>query len=386
MGTAAALIGSAIIGAGSSALASKSARSQQKGAISAQERAQERAIFEGTIDQFTPFGSLRHGSIDPETGEFVSNEGTKTVQVSESPEQKALREGQQRIRANQQRAEFQGADVRQNALTQFQNILGTGALGIDQANLPGIRSADAIRGILPSAQGTKEGLPSFVRPDQFGSEIERVEQATFEGVRRKLDPVFRERETRLEQRLSDIGIPRGSAAFEREIQKLREQEDEALTRAGLSSVSVGRGEQERISRLGLATRGQAFGENRAQLQDALQKQLSLTGLELQTRQQLASEQQVGRQGNLQLANLLANIGGGSGAATGSGLGFQPLNLSSPNIPQFGFPQLGSGGVNALSGLSSTLGTFAGSGGFEGNNQDPNFSAGNAPVPTFKPSF
>jgi len=340
-------VGSVAAGIGGSLLGKKSAGSEARAGNQEANYAANRQL----INQITPTGSVRYGYYDNE-GNFVPDTGsewTTVAQVSESPEVEAARKRSEQITQMGQ-----------------ESLINTLQSGIT-TNLPNVRSADVIRGILPAALASDKDLPTFtnkeftqrISPDQYGAEISRLEDATFEAVRNRLDPTFRERENRLTQRLSDMGIPMGSAAYEREIQKLRQSEDDALTQAGFQAVQAGRGEQDRLARLGFAEsaqtaaergqlaseRQQIFGERRSVLDDALRKQLSLAGLEQQARQQ----------------QLLENVQGLSVySPLASGQVFTPLNLTGASQQVFQ-PNAtgGSYSANALGSLSSILGSAAG---------------------------
>lgn len=336
-------------------------------------RAPDILAQENLLTQITPTGTLRVGSIGRD-GEFTPAERLAATRIEETPFQEQFRTGREELTLGLlgQLQGFQFPELGSPTVTP--------------------RSADAIRAILPSAQGTARGLPSvrsassiqgglspFVQAGDFGSEIERLEDATFEGVRRRLDPTFREREERLRQSLADRGIPVTSRAGERELQRLTEAEDEALTRAGLQAVQAGRGEQERLARLGLATRGQQlgeglslaglegqtrgqlFGERRAQLQDALQKQLALAELERAQRAQQLQERQLQNQERLNRFGEIGSLFGFdtpfSGSIVNTGAGTQTQNLKTG---------LRQGRASAIGDLAGVAGTAAGGFGGFGN--------------------
>lgn len=292
-GTTATLLGAAALGAGGSIASSALAPD----APSAAELNKQ-----NLITQITPTGTQQVGSIGA-NGEFIPVQGGAATRVQETPFQTSIRGQQEQLQQDL-----------------FQR------LGLNAFNEPTIqpRTADAIRAILPSAQGTTEGLGNirtaqsieqglspFVRTEDFGNEISRLENATFESVANRLRPDFQESESRLVQSLADRGIPLESRAAQLELEGLREQQSDALTQAAFGATAAGRAEQERLARLGLATRGQQVGEglglaglesttraqgfqeNRAQLQDALQKQLTLSQLESQQRAQQLGERQAG---------------------------------------------------------------------------------------------
>ena len=334
-------------------------------------RAPDILAQENLLTQITPTGTLRVGSIGRD-GEFTPAERLAATRIEETPFQEQFRTGREEL-----------ALGLLGQLTGFQ---------LPELGSPTItpRRADAIRRILPSAQASADGLPSirtagqiqsglspFVQAGDFGSEIARLEDATFEGVRRRLDPTFREREERLRQSLADRGIPVTSRAGERELQRLTEAEDEALTRAGFQAVQAGRGEQERLARLGLATRGQQlgeglslaglegatrgqlFGERRQQLNDALRKQLALAELERNQRAQQLQERQLQNQERLNRLGEVGNVLGFetpfSGGIVNTGAGTQSQNL------RLGLRQGRAGAIGDLAGVAGAA--AGGVGGF-----------------------
>lgn len=220
----------------------------------------------------------------------------------------------------------------------FQNKFRTGTedlqLGlIDQANsvLPSSRSAQDIRDILPSAYGSKKGLPSIYGANDvqqslgglanlsdltngistdFSGDSTRTQDSVFNQAKARLEPVFNEQREQLGQQLADQGIPIGSAAYERELNRLDESQGRQYQDAAYTSVREGSAEAERLARLGFDATGlqagirnqglneglsiaglsgqqreQSFQENRSAFADALNKQLALSGLEQQQRAQ-----------------------------------------------------------------------------------------------------
>lgn len=176
------------------------------------------------IAQFTPSGNLVYGSYDPETGQFVER-ATDALRVTESPFQQLTREG--------------GEELTQNLLSQ---------LLANPNVLTDVRTATDI-----------EGRLSPLSTD-FGADIARLEQSTYEAAASRLRPEFERQREQLEQRLADQGLPIGSEAYQEELNRLEESQNEQLSRLSLDAVSAGRQEQDRLARLGAALRGQEFSE------------------------------------------------------------------------------------------------------------------------------
>lgn len=218
---------------------------------------------------------------------------------------------------------------------------GEGGLLGARARIAGQRGErGTIRDILPSARAAGEGLPDFLGVSDvegrltqpfvtdFAGEGARLEQATFQRTADLLAPRFEEQDEALNQELANRGIPIGSAAFEREKNRLQEQQSRLLQDTAFGAVAAGRQEQERLARLGLATRGQQLGEG-----------LSLAGLAAGQRGQLFGERQgvLGQALQKQLA--LANLEGAQRAQRfgeiGSLFGLPGTGFQSVPVPQLG---------------------------------------------------
>lgn len=200
------------------------------------------------VTQFTPQGNLIYGQVDPDTGEFMPFAGEeaqdrKALRIEETPFQQELRTG-----------------AEAEALELLGEVRG-------RQPLQDIRTAGLIEaGLLPGAN------------IDFAAETQRLEDATFNAAATRLQPQFDRQREQLEQRLADQGLPMGSEAYQEEINRLEESQNEQLSRLALDSVSQGRAEQDRLARLASALRGQGLNE-----------QLALAGLEQQGRQQSFGE-------------------------------------------------------------------------------------------------
>jgi hypothetical protein len=282
-----------------------------------------------------PTGTATFGNFDEE-GNFVADPSIITQQTVESPQQQALREQQEKLALE----------------------LG-GQLGGD---LTQVRGSDVVQGFVPQANKLRRGLTGFPEIDassrfdpsqlqsvggDFSADAARQEQATFQRATNLLSPQFEQQKEDLAQELANRGIPLTSKAGERELDRLERSQGGQLENLALSSVGQGRAEQERLARLGLATRGQQFGEQATQagvglqeiglgqaqrgqefsekereFQASLQRQLALANLEAQQRaQQIAEVQGTGLLGTPFQPTPVSSLAGASRGATQGGAGF-----------------------------------------------------------------
>ena len=97
----------------------------------------------------------------------------------------------------------------------------------------------------------------------FGNDLsgDALQRATYELGRRQLQPAFDERRAQIAQSLVDRGVPVGSEAYERELDRYDRRRNEALGDLALRSVGAGRAEQSRILGHIQSLRGQEFDED-----------------------------------------------------------------------------------------------------------------------------
>jgi len=103
-------------------------------------------------------------------------------------------------------------------------------------------------------------LPDMPTAGQFQGMGDSLEQATYDRGFNRLSPQFEDRENQLASMLANRGIALGSEAYEREMDRYGRERGDALENLALSSVGAGRAEQDRLTRLASALRGQRFGE------------------------------------------------------------------------------------------------------------------------------
>lgn len=195
------------------------------------------------VTQFTPSGNLLYGTVG-EGGVFQPDYtgDQAALQVQETPFQASLRQ------------------TGESELLSLAEQLRGSTLGP-------VRTATSIEA---------SGLPSY--QTDFGTETARLEDATYQAGVQRLQPQFDRQRAALEQRLADQGLPLSSKAYQEEMNRLEESQNEQLSRLALDSVAQGRAEQDRLARLSAALRGQALNE-----------QFGLNTLEQQARQQTFGE-------------------------------------------------------------------------------------------------
>jgi len=224
--------------------------------IRAQKEAQQ-------ITQFTPQGNLLFGTID-ENGNFVQRESGDALRVVESPFQQQFREGQEEI--------------------------ALGLLGEVSPSLGAFRTAEDVE----SAVTTQ--IPGL---GDFSADALRLEEETFEAGARRLDPIIEEERRALVQNLADRGIPLSSEAGQRELNRFDQSVGDRRQDLAFGAIEAGRAEQNRLTSLAAALRGQELNE-----------QLALTNLEQQQRAQQFGE---------------------IGALGGFAAPFQPLNAPTVDV-------------------------------------------------------
>ena len=105
----------------------------------------------------------------------------------------------------------------------------------------------ALRNTMPTAAG-------------FDDQIARASDATYRRAHARLAPGMELARKRTAQRLADQGIPVGSEAYNAEMNRLDQQQADAMERLALSSDAAGRQEHSRLTGLASALRGQEWRE------------------------------------------------------------------------------------------------------------------------------
>jgi hypothetical protein len=220
------------------------------------------------LNTYTPYGATVFGSMD-NAGQFVPREGGDAVMSQETPFQRAQRERQEgfsnqfgglagdRLDALMGNYSQDGSNFGQNyglpdspayqssidrsGFTQVPNLSGDLQRGYDTSGLQGI-----------SAQG------------DFAGERQRIEDATFNRQKRLMDPGFQQSRERLAQDLANRGLPIGSEASNRALDRMDRSQGQAMADLTDRSVALGGQEFARRQQQQMALRGQQFGEQQQQ--------------------------------------------------------------------------------------------------------------------------
>jgi|DEB0MinimDraft_3_1074331.scaffolds.fasta_scaffold00185_17 hypothetical protein len=189
------------------------------------------------ITQFGPQGNLIFGSIGSD-GQFQPRTGGAAAALEESPFQERYRQGREDLSLIAQETaapRIQNLPLAPIDVTQFPERQFS--LNYDQVDdVP--RSAD------------------------FADQINSAERATFERGMGLLNPVFEDQNRRLETKLVNQGLPRGSEAFGSDFEDMRRAQNEQMGKLALDAVAAGRAEDSRLF-------GQGMSARNAQIQDQL---------------------------------------------------------------------------------------------------------------------
>jgi hypothetical protein len=107
--------------------------------------------------------------------------------------------------------------------------------------------------------GIKGSMPGV--STDYSADRQKAEDAVYKRASDKMGLDFGERRRQLEQRLADTGNVQGSEGYTTEMDRLARMENEGYSNAALDAVRAGSDEYQRLSDLGLRTRGQLFGED-----------------------------------------------------------------------------------------------------------------------------
>lgn len=201
------------------------------------------------VNQYTPNFNQVYGTVDA-GGNFQARPGASAVQVTESPEAKALRERIQGVTQN------------------FANTMQAPA-NMDLSRLPSLTNESQIRSNVGSGQDIRD--------------------AQFKQATDLLNPQFDREQERLDQRLADQGIYRGGSsedAYSRAQGDFARNKNSSLENAALSAILAGGAEQNRqygneLSLAGYTSgqRAQGFGEQGTMRNQGFNELASINGLQ-----------------------------------------------------------------------------------------------------------
>ena len=177
--------------------------------------------------------------------------------------------------------------------------------------------------------------------NDFSGDRQRVEDALYSRSTSRLDPQFQMGQRDLETKLYNQGVQPGTEAWNRELDSLARQKQDAYSGARTDAITGGGQEQSRLYGMDYQTANQ----NAALQNQARQRDYEIANqnasLQNQSRQQGLNELFAMRQTPLQELNLLQGRGtGGAGAAGGGAAGGGGQNVANTDIGGAFASQLG----------------------------------------------
>jgi hypothetical protein len=208
------------------------------------------------INTFSPFGSQMFGTslLDSEGNiVFAPNVGDDqaAMRVIESPFQQQQRDRMESIGGTLSNSALSYAQGLPSGMPSLSRIGSTPSLGMI-GHGPNLQSS-----VSDINMGGMQAAPTL---RNYGADTDKLEQATFQRGANLLNPGFERGRERLEQRLADRGMARGSKGWTRDMDDFERRKGEQFENLALSSVGAGRGEHSRLFGLGQSARGQQFGE------------------------------------------------------------------------------------------------------------------------------
>jgi hypothetical protein len=233
------------------------------------------------IDQTSPWGSTTYNVVG------TNPDGTPKYHqnTSLSPSQQQQLDAQNKLSLALTGFAGEGIDkvkTAMNAPMSFDGAPGM-ATSVDTSGLHGYGNAPAPGQFLKTfgdAGNVQKGLDyngvtRLPGTDDFGAERQRMEDAMYSRQTSRLDAQFGNQLKDKEARLTAMGIPRGSDAWNREMQEYSFDKNDAYAAARNDAITAGSGEQSRLFGLSLGARQQEVGERTTQGQFANQSQQQL---------------------------------------------------------------------------------------------------------------
>jgi hypothetical protein len=226
-------------------------------------------------------------------------------------------------------------------------------------------------------------LPGLLGAGDLQGERERITQAKFDRLSGLLDPVFERKNSMLQERMANRGMPVGAEEYGILQGELNDQESDAYLNAALDADITGGDELSRLAGLSAQQRAQRFGEQGTQLGVRNQARQQAFGETMGVRDSLLRSMlglgQLGiqqgqfglqRQGQEfgQLAGLLGlTQAPGAGGDLGQFYGPSPIDMMNAYGMNMGGQQFNAGnqitGAGLMSGLFGLGGAALGSGMF-----------------------
>lgn len=272
------------------------------------------------LNTYTPYGATVFGSMN-EAGEFVPKTGGDAVMSQETPFQKAQRERQQGFQNQFSGLAGDRLDALMGNYSQDGSNFGQNyglpdspayQSSIDRSGFTQVPnlSGDLQRGYGQQGFGQNfagldtSGLQGISSQGDFAGERQRIEDATFNRQKRLMDPGFQQSRERLAQDLANRGLPIGSEASNRALDRMDRSQGQAMADLTDRSVALGGQEFARRQEQQRQLRGQQFGERQAAF-GAGQQQAAFDRQGAQLSNQAARNQAGFANQATQLANAMA---------------------------------------------------------------------------------
>lgn len=227
-------------------------------AVRAQGAANTEAMQESArlsaIDQYTPFGALTYERDD---------KGVPTAQITSLT------------------APQQGIMDQQQALAQTLGGLAQGQAGFlptDQFTLEGLPSASPSTIDRSAAPAIGSFDQAALDPDRFAERGDALAQSIYGQQLSMMQPELDREQERLDQRLSNQGIPIGGEAYGAEQARFQRGRGDMLSRLAQGAVQAGAAEQGRLFGQAMASQGQGFGQGLTRRQQDISEQMQDVGL------------------------------------------------------------------------------------------------------------
>ena len=279
------------------------------------------------LNTYTPYGATVFGSMN-EAGEFVAKPGGEAVMSQETPFQKAQRERQQefqtqfsglagdRLDAIMGETSKDGSNFGQNyglpdapayqssidrsGFTQVPNLAGELQREYGQQ---GFGQNFDTQGFGQNFDGLDtSGLQGISSQGNFAEERQRIENATFNRQKRLMEPGFQQSREKLAQDLANRGLPIGSEASNRALDRMDRSQGQAMADLTDRSVALGGQEFARRQQQQMGLRNQQFGERQASF-GAGQQQAAFDRQGAQLSNQQAQQRAAFDRQGAQLSNL-----------------------------------------------------------------------------------
>jgi len=257
----------------------------EKTAQSSQE-AQTRADWANRPNQTTPWGQSSWTSsagVDPSTGQPITN---WSQNITLSPDQQKALDDQMAMQSGR-------SDLAMNMMGRVGQATSQ---PFDWNNLQqmgqgggGMQTQGAGQGIQNNVAGAGQGIQSQLDPNLYGDQgRQRIENAMME----RMKPQHEQAQAGLEGKLQNMGLTRGSEAWNREMQRMGDQQSRerfnALDR-GLAEQQGQFGMAQGAGQFQNAAQNQMFGQNMANAQFGNQAQAQGFGQNLGQNQQNFSQ-------------------------------------------------------------------------------------------------